>query len=97
MMAKSHKISMPVDRLDIHVDVPPVRYAELASTVTTENSATIRARANAALALQRARFTGTAAPHNAAMGGREIRQDCEQHQRSLRQNRYLGEPACSRC
>jgi magnesium chelatase family protein len=53
---------MPVDRIDIHVDVPPVHYAELASTVTTENSATIRARVNAARALQRARFTGTATP-----------------------------------
>ncbi len=55
---------MPVDRIDIHVDVPPVRYAELASTVTTENSATIRARVNAARALQRARFTGTATPRS---------------------------------
>jgi len=71
------RISGPLlDRIDIHVDVPPVHYADLASTTAAEPSATIRTRVNAARARQRARFTGTAMPHNAAMGVRQIRQFC---------------------
>jgi len=71
------RISGPLlDRIDIHVDVPPVHYADLASTTVAEPSATIRTRVNAARACQRARFTGTALPHNAAMGVRQIRQFC---------------------
>jgi magnesium chelatase family protein len=71
------RISGPLlDRIDIHVDVPPVRYAELASTASAEASTTVRARVNAARALQRARFAGTPIPHNAAMGVREIRHHC---------------------
>ena len=71
------RISGPLlDRIDIHVEVPPVRYADLAASTATEDSATIRARVNAARVLQRVRFAGTALPHNAAMGVREIRQYC---------------------
>ena len=53
-----------------------MRYAELTSTAPAESSAIIRARVNAARALQRARFVGPLIPHNAAMGVREIRQHC---------------------
>ena len=71
------RISGPLlDRIDIHVDVPPVHYADLASTTAAESSATVRARVNTARAQQRTRFTGTVIPHNAAMGVREIRQFC---------------------
>ena len=71
------RISGPLlDRIDIHVEVPPVQYADLAATTAAEPSATIRTRINAARAYQRGRFAGTALPHNAAMGVREIRQFC---------------------
>jgi len=71
------RISGPLlDRIDIHVDVPPVHYADLASTTAAESSATIRARVNTARAQQRTRFAGTVMPHNAAMGVRQIRQFC---------------------
>ncbi len=71
------RISGPLlDRIDIHVEVPPVRYAELTSTASAESSAAIRTRVNAAREVQRQRFAGTALPHNAAMGVREIRQHC---------------------
>jgi magnesium chelatase family protein len=71
------RISGPLlDRIDIHVEVPPVHYADLASTMPTESSAAIRARVNTARTQQRTRFAGTAMPHNAAMGVREIRQFC---------------------
>jgi magnesium chelatase family protein len=72
------RISGPLlDRIDIHIDVPPVRYAELTATLSTETSADIRLRVNAARAQQRARFAGTGMPHNAAMGVREIRRYCQ--------------------
>jgi magnesium chelatase family protein len=72
------RVSGPLlDRIDIHVDVPPVQYAELASPALAEPSAAIRARVNAARARQHARFAGTALRHNAAMGTRELRQYCQ--------------------
>ena len=71
------RISGPLlDRIDIHVDVPPVHYADLAATTPAEPSVAIRTRVNAARVCQRTRFAGTAIPHNAAMGVREIRQFC---------------------
>src|ERR671931_1396020 len=49
------RISGPLlDRIDIHVDVPPVRYADLASPALAEPSAAIRARVNAARTRQHA-------------------------------------------
>ncbi|HEY7490553.1 MAG TPA: YifB family Mg chelatase-like AAA ATPase [Candidatus Tectomicrobia bacterium] len=72
------RVSGPLlDRIDIHVEVPPVQYADLASPAAAETSATIRARVNAARAQQQARFAGTPLPHNAAMGVRELRQYCQ--------------------
>ena len=71
------RVSGPLlDRIDIHVDVPPVQYAELASATVAESSAVIRARVNAARARQQQRFAGTSLPHNAAMGVRELRRYC---------------------
>jgi magnesium chelatase family protein len=71
------RISGPLlDRIDIHVEVPPVHYADLASAAAAEPSAAVRARVNAARQRQRARFAGTGLPHNAAMGVRNIRQYC---------------------
>src|SRR5262249_8995820 len=75
-------------RIDIHVEVPPVRYADLAASTAAEDSMTIRARVNTARMQQRARFAGTAIPHNAAMGVREIRQYCTLDSAS---KRLLGE------
>ena len=71
------RVSGPLlDRIDIHVDVPPLHYAELASATVAEPSAVIRARVNAARARQQQRFAGTSLPHNAAMGVRELRRYC---------------------
>jgi magnesium chelatase family protein len=71
------RVSGPLlDRIDIHIEVPPVSYAELAGPPDGETSAVIRARVNAARERQHARFDGTATPHNAAMGVREIREYC---------------------
>ena len=53
-----------------------MQYADLASTTAAESSATVRSRINTARVRQRTRFAGTALPHNAAMGVRDIRQFC---------------------
>ena len=72
------RISGPLlDRIDIHIEVPPVHYADLASAAAAEPSAAIRARVNVARQRQRARFAATDIPHNAAMGVRNIRQYCK--------------------
>ena len=72
------RVSGPLlDRIDIHIDVPPVSYAELAGPPDGETSAVIRARVNAARQRQHARFQGAITPHNAGMGVREIRQHCQ--------------------
>ncbi len=52
-----NKISGPLlDRIDIHVEVPTVRYQDLASIGTGEPSAAIRERVEAARAVQQKRF-----------------------------------------
>src|SRR5882672_1467697 len=53
------KISGPlIDRIDIHIEVPAVKYKELRGASTTEDSATVRERVLRARALQIERFTG---------------------------------------
>jgi magnesium chelatase family protein len=62
------RISGPLlDRIDIHVEVPPVQYRDLASDTPEESSATIRARVNAARAVQQQRYAGEGVYGNAHM------------------------------
>jgi magnesium chelatase family protein len=67
-----------MDRIDLHVDVPAVPVKELAkrrtATPAAENSATIRARVEAAREIQRARYKDVPGVHcNAHLSGRELR------------------------
>lgn len=60
------KVSGPLlDRLDIHVEVPPVDFDELSSTQKAESSAVIRERVNQVRAFQAERFKGTGITSNA--------------------------------
>ena len=69
------RVSGPLlDRIDIHVEVPPVRYADLTADEPAEPSTAIRQRVNAARERQQSRFAGTPVLHNAALGVRDIRQ-----------------------
>ncbi len=53
------KISGPLlDRIDIHVEMPAVKYAELSSKRSGEASAAVRARVKKAREIQRERFKG---------------------------------------
>jgi magnesium chelatase family protein len=72
------RISGPLlDRIDIHLEVPAVSYAELAADPEEENSATIRARVEQARSVQRARFQGHRGVHaNAHMTARDLKRYC---------------------
>jgi magnesium chelatase family protein len=72
------RISGPLlDRIDMHVDVPSLRAADLEKPAR-DNSATVRARVEAGRRLQRARFQGHPSVHcNAQMPTRLVHQFCE--------------------
>lgn len=63
------KVSGPLlDRLDLHVEVPPVNFTELSSNAAAEEtSAQIKKRVDAARKIQQARFEGTGVSCNAKM------------------------------
>jgi magnesium chelatase family protein len=73
------RISGPLlDRIDLHVEVPPVKFREISAERTGESSAAIRQRVVAARRVQQKRFEGRArVTCNARMGTRELRQFCE--------------------
>ncbi|MDP2991456.1 MAG: ATP-binding protein, partial [Kiritimatiellota bacterium] len=73
------KVSGPIlDRIDIHIEVPSVRYQELASIGTGEPSAAIRARVLAARAAQQERFKGLRKVRcNAGMRTKELHKHCQ--------------------
>jgi magnesium chelatase family protein len=71
------RLSGPLlDRIDLHVEVPPVRYQDLTSSALEESSATIRARVNAARALQQQRYSGDGLFCNAHMLPHHLRTFC---------------------
>jgi magnesium chelatase family protein len=68
-----NKISGPLlDRIDIHVEVPAVKYKEMAGDSTGESSEKIRARVEYARVIQRERFGHP----NARIAPKEIKQHC---------------------
>lgn len=61
-----NRVSGPLlDRIDIHIEVPPVEYDDLTAKTGEEPSAVIRERVNAARDIQTARFKGTSTKCNA--------------------------------
>lgn len=73
------KISGPLlDRIDIHLDVPPVQTEKLtASAQNNESSASIRERVQNARNIQQKRFAGTTLTTNSDMTSKDIRLFCE--------------------
>ena len=60
------RVSGPLlDRLDLHVEVPAVNFDELSSSEVSESSADIKARVNAARAIQNQRYANTGITCNA--------------------------------
>jgi len=73
------KISGPLlDRIDIHIEVPAVKYKELATEANAEKSEQIRGRVMKARELQLKRFEDTKYIfNNADMGSKEVRNYCK--------------------
>src|SRR5947207_14983053 len=72
------RISGPLlDRIDIHIEVPSVKFHDLSGERTGERSTDIRERVIAARRVQQARFASKPRiPCNARMGSKEIRAYC---------------------
>lgn len=71
------RISGPLlDRIDIQVEVDGVDYDDLVSEEKAETSAAVKARADGARKIQRARFEHSKIKTNAEMGEKETREYC---------------------
>ena len=73
------RISGPLlDRIDIHIEVPAVKYKELSAETKSENSAKIRERVISARQIQLKRFSNLKHIfNNGDMGSKEVRQFCK--------------------
>ena len=56
-----------LDRIDIHIEVPPVEFEELSAVRTAEPSSAIKQRVNEAREIQRKRFKGCGISCNASI------------------------------
>ena len=65
-----------MDRIDIHIEVPSVRYRDLTGRETGESSAAIKARIEQARTIQKNRFDEDKTLFNARMNDRQIRTAC---------------------
>ena len=79
------KISGPLlDRIDIHIEVPAVKFKELAGEPTGEKSDAIRLRVNKARMIQLERFSGETNMYcNAHMESRDLQKYCPLENRSM--------------
>jgi len=72
-----NKISGPLlDRIDIHIELPSIKYRELADTKEAEPSAVIKQRIEKARAIQRERFKADRIFYNAQMNTKLIKKYC---------------------
>ncbi|MFA5144770.1 MAG: YifB family Mg chelatase-like AAA ATPase [Candidatus Omnitrophota bacterium] len=71
------KISGPLlDRIDIHIELPSIKYTELVDTKESEFSIAIKARVAKARSIQNKRFRNDGIFHNARMNTKLIRKYC---------------------
>lgn len=79
------RISGPImDRIDLHIEVPRVKFSELSAFQPAESSATIRERIAKARERQLARFQGLQCKTNTEMSSRELAHFCQPDNESLR-------------
>lgn len=72
-----NRVSGPlIDRLDIHINVPPVDFENLSGTSKAEPSSVIKARVDKAREIQNRRFAGTSITCNAKMDASSTRKFC---------------------
>lgn len=73
-----NKVSGPLlDRIDLHIEVTPVSFDELAFSAPTETSAEIRERVIEARMIQSKRYQGSQTHCNAQMQRKELNQFCD--------------------
>ncbi len=73
-----NKISGPLlDRIDIHIEVPPVDFDMLSDSEKGEKSADIKKRVNKARKIQQERFVGTGITCNAQMNPAQTKELCK--------------------
>ena len=65
-----------LDRIDIHIEVTPVAFTELASERETEKSAAVRERVVKARQVQEQRYKGTKMHSNAQISTQQLRKYC---------------------
>jgi len=83
--AYQRKISGPLlDRIDMHIEVPPVKYDDLRRRNPAEPSAAIKQRVEEARAFQRKRFTGTDITCNAYIPPALLRDLCPMENDAVR-------------
>lgn len=71
------RVSGPLlDRLDLHIEVPPVDFEQLDSQGAAESSESIRRRVNAARRIQNERFRGTGISCNARIRADRLHEFC---------------------
>ncbi|MFZ9583162.1 MAG: YifB family Mg chelatase-like AAA ATPase, partial [Crocinitomicaceae bacterium] len=81
-----NKISGPLlDRIDMHIEVQPVKYEELTGSMPEEDSQSIRGRVERASQRQKVRFKASFAHNNAQMSRSEIERYCalDEHSQAL--------------
>lgn len=77
ILAYRAKISGPLlDRIDLHVEVPAVKFRELSETLPAESSETLRLRIQRVRNIQKERFKAEKITANSEMGGKEIKKYC---------------------
>lgn len=73
-----NRISGPLlDRIDLHIEVPPVDFEQLHSRKKEESSAQIRERVNASREIQNRRFQGTSVTCNAKIPSNALQDVCQ--------------------
>lgn len=78
------RVSGPLlDRIDIHIEVPPVDFEKLSSRMPSESSAEIRKRVNAARKIQQERLKGSGVSCNAKMDAALTREFCRPTSRAM--------------
>lgn len=77
IMKYKKRISGPIlDRIDIHIDVPPVEVDKLSEEYTGESSSAITTRVGKARERQKQRFKGKQIQFNSEMSSHEIKELC---------------------
>lgn len=78
------KISGPIlDRIDLHVEVPRIKFEKLQQEIENETSAQIRIRVETARRVQHQRFADSKTQTNAEMNPLEIKKFCQLEQNSI--------------